>query len=183
MKWILPILVVFAPQAAQSQIHAEVRGGMTIGSFSSSRAGLDIEPRVSFDVLVHQKVWRWVSAYGSYSRLSYGCAEGLCKGKVLPVTGNHGVLGGEISWRWLWARTGAMLGVASIEGAKDPKMGFGMQGALGARLDAGPVQIVPGVSMERMQSRYADASDWATALSFDLGISYALPFGFREGEK
>lgn len=172
------LALVLAPISvgAEAQTHVEVQGGMTIGSYSNSRAGLEVEPRVSFDVLVRQTLAKWISMYGGYSRMQFGCAEHFCQGRPQVVTGNHGTAGGEVSWRFLWARAGGMMGVAQIQDVREPKFGFGMQAAFGGRVELFGMHLTQGVSLERMQARHLDGTDWATAISIDLGVGYPLPF-------
>ena len=176
MKWLLLAAAVVTPSVTQAQTHVEVRTGMTIGSLSSSLAGLEIEPAISFDVLIRRDLTDWLTAYGAYSRLAYGCVNGFCAGSPRRVTGNHSVVGVGAFWKMLWLRTGVMAGVTSIHGAPDPMIGFGLQGAWGARFRAWDFELIPGFSVEFMQARYASSNDRAMAASFDVGVGYPLPF-------
>jgi len=164
------------PAAAEAQTHVEVRGSLTVGSYSSSRAGLEIEPRVSFDVVLRRNLTDRLSVYGSYSRMEFGCVEQFCRGRPKVVSGNHGAVGGEVSWHYLWARVGGMVGVAKIDGARNPAVGFGGQVAIGGRYEVMGFQLRPGLSLERVQAKYSAETDWATAISLDFGGGYSLPF-------
>ncbi len=176
MKHVLAVALALLPMAAEAQTHLEVRWGGTIGSYSSSRAGLDIVPKISVDALARRELTQWAAAYVAFSRLQFGCEEQLCTGSEPTITGTHGVVGAEIRWRALWARSGGMFGTASMSTADESRTGFGMQGAVGVRFDVFGVYLVPGLSLERMQANTITEDDWATAISVDIGIAY--PFWF-----
>ena len=175
MKYVLPALAMLVAITAEAQTHVEIRGGATIGSHSGSRAGLELVPGPSLDVTVRRDLTGNLSVYGSFSRLEFGCEDQFCAGSEPTITGNHGVLGAEVGWRNLWARAGGMFGTAAMSVTDDAQTGFGMQGSAGLRFDVrGAVQVVQAFTLERMQSRTAVGTDWATAVSFDLGLAYAL---------
>ena len=177
MKHLLVTLALLIPlTGAEAQTHVEIRWGGTIGSYASSRAGLDIAPKISVDALVRRDLAPWAAVYGAFSRLRFGCEEQFCAGSQVTITGTHGVIGAETGWGGLWARGGAMFGTAAISTADEPRIGFGVQAAVGVRFDVYGVDLVPGFFLERMQARNTTEDDWATAISVDLGISY--PFWF-----
>ena len=176
MKWLM-LLLAITPLATQAQTHIEARAGVTVGSLSSSLAGLDIEPEISFDVLLRRDLMDRLTVYAAYSRLAYGCANGFCAARRLRITGNHAVIGLGSHWSLLWLRTGLMVGVAAIESTKDPKIGIGLQGACGVRFTIHDFELRPGFSVEFMQARYVGSlNDRTMAASFDVGVSYPLPF-------
>ena len=176
MRHLLVAMFALLPMKAEAQTHAEVRWGATIGSYSSSRAGLDLVPEMSLDALVRRTLARSLAVYVAFSRLYFGCEEEFCRGSESTVTGTHAVAGAEVRWRELWARGGVMLGTASMNTVDDARVGFGMQGAAGIRFSLYGFDLLPGLSLERMRARTTTEDDWATAISVDLGLSY--PFGF-----
>lgn len=175
MRYPLLLLVPMIPMAAEAQTRVEVRWGGTVGSYSSSRAGLDIVPKMSVDALVRRSLTRSLAVYGAFSRLEFGCEDQFCDGAEPTISGTHGIVGAETGWRALWARGGAMFGTARI-GAADAEAGFGIQGAAGARFPIYGVEVLPGLSLERMQAGTSTEDDWATAISVDLGIAYRFRF-------
>lgn len=172
------ILAAFAlvPIAAEAQTYVEVRGGATIGSYSSSRAGLDLVPEMSLDVLLRRTLGQSFAVYAAVSRLHFGCEEEFCRGSEPTIVGTHAVAGTEVRWREIWARGGVMYGTASMNTVDGAEVGFGMQGAAGYRFNLYGIDFLPGLSLERMQARTRTEVDWATAISLDLGLAYPLGF-------
>ena len=175
-KILLALALALAPMAAQAQTQIEVRTGMTIGSYSNTRAGLEIEPRMSFDILARREIVNDISVYGALSRIEFGCREHFCHGGLKLVRGNHAILGAQYDWRFLWARAGGMIGTTWMQGVEDPGIGFGVQAAAGSRYELFGFQLLPGLSLERIQAKYLNEKDWAIAISLDLGVGYPLPF-------
>ena len=164
--------------SAAAQFQAEVRGGLTVGSISSSAAALDIAPLLSYDVIVKRQVMPSVSVFGGFFRTAFGCEEGFCTGKEISVVGNHGAVGAEWSGGVPWVRLGVLFGTtrAGTEGeAPDP--GAGVHAAAGLAVGAGRFRFLPGVSYRWLSASTPSSSDHAIALALDLGFGIALGGG------
>ena len=175
-RFLILVLMLFSPAIVDAQLHIEVRGGSTIGSLSASRAGLELIPKASFDVIARYDLSDTFTTYGGFSRWAFGCEDQFCSGFKPTVAGTHAMLGGGVGWRELWARAGVMFGVADVNGASDinaAEAGFGMQAMAGFRFNIyDTVQCLPGVSLERVEVN----NDWATAISLDIGVGYSISF-------
>lgn len=158
---------------AAAQTSAEVRGGLMVGSHSSTAAGLDWAPELAYEVRVVRRVGSRIALTGGYVRTAFGCEEGFCRGSAPAVTGHHAALGAELSWRGLWGRVGALYGVARVgrEGER-PQAGPGLEAGAGLRIRVGPLRIGPGLSWRRMSANTPSSSDRAIALGFDLGVGF-----------
>ena len=90
----LGAVLVHSPAAGQT--HAEIRGGLMVGSHTGTAAGLDFAPALSYEALVMRQITPRLSVYGGYVRSAFGCEEGFCIEQDLIVTGTHGVLGAVV---------------------------------------------------------------------------------------
>lgn len=166
--------------SASAQMQAEVRGGLTIGNHSGSAAALDIDPSISFDVVVRRQVHSSFAVFGGYYRTAFGCNEGYCKDQdpAITIVGNHGVLGVEWGSGGPWLRTGLMLGTTGAGDRGDPPtMGIGIHAAGGLTVGSGRFRFLPGLSYRRMAATSESDDDHATALSLDIGFAFQLGGG------
>ncbi len=161
------------PTAAQT--HAELRGGLTIGSHTATAGGLDFAPAVSLEVLVLRQVRSWWGLYGGYAHTAFGCDQGFCLDRGLTVTGDHLVLGAEVRRGGPWLRLGLLFGVAEVgSGGESPKAGVGIHAGAGLTLGGSRIRVLPGMSYRRMPAGTARGSAHAVALALDLGVSLRL---------
>ena len=175
-RLICALVLLLTPITADAQIYAEIRGGGAIGSLLSTRAGLEIVPDITFDVLVRYEVTDMFTVYGGVGRLAFGCDDGFCNGIRPVISSNHARIGAAIGWRMLWMRAGGLAGVMQVNGPgvrTTSDTGFGMYGSTGIRFSVyGGIECLPGVRISRMQV----GESWATALSADIGLGYSLSF-------
>lgn len=164
--------------SASAQTHAEVRGGLTVGSHTATAAGLDIAPDLSFEALLVRQLRPWLGIYGGYMRTAFGCEEGFCLDRGLTVTGNHLVLGGEMRRGRPWLRLGLLFGVAEVgsEG-EDPEAGIGIHAGAGLTVGVGRIRFLPGFSYRWMAAGTASSSGHAVAVALDLGVGVRLGSG------
>ena len=167
-----------APASVSAQLHAEVRGGLTVGSHSASAAALDIAPAMSFDVVVKRQMMPSLAIFGGFFRTSFGCEEGFCRDRDIMVVGNHGALGAEWSGGVPWVRAGLLFGTteAGTEG-EAPEAGMGFHAAAGLSVGSGRFRFLPGVSYRWLSASTASTSDRAVALTLDLGFGIRISGG------
>ena len=166
------------------QLRLEVRGGLSIGSHSEAASALDLAPKPSFDLLVRKDVIPTVSVFGGYYRTTFGCLEGFCTDRDITIVANHGAVGAQ----WVpdlpqlllgpWLRGGLLVGStrAGTEGA-DPNIGFGLGFGVGLQSQMGPMLFRPGMSYRYLTANTAANSAYAIALSFHIGLEFALGGG------
>ena len=172
-RLVLILAVLLSPVAADAQLHVEIRGGGTIGSLSSSRAGLEIVPNVSFNALTRYDLTSLFAVYGGIGRLAFGCENDFCSGSNPTISSSHAMIGAVIGWRMLWARAGGLIGMMGVGGLgvrETSDVGFGVQALTGVRFGIYRLECLPGVALERMQV----GKDWATAISVNIGFAYPL---------
>ncbi len=160
---------------AAGQTHAELRGGLSIGSHTGTAAGLEAAPAFSFEALAVRQITPLLSVYGGFSRTAFGCEEGFCLDRDLTVTGTHGVLGAEAHKAWAWLRLGVLVGKTEVgtEG-EAPDMGPGFHLGAGLSFGGERVRIRPGLYYRRMSANTPSSSDHAVALGADLGVAVRL---------
>ena len=171
-KHLLPIiLLAFVPLAADAQT-LEVRSGATIGSISDSRAGLELIPSYSADVLAQYNLTDLFGVYGGAGFFTFGCEEQFCVGRTPTITGVHGILGAQATASMFWLRTGVMYGTTSVSTGSGFDPGIGFHTAAGVQFTAFGLQLRPGFSLESTQVNPSGES--AIALSFDVGVAYSF---------
>ena len=160
-------LCVLIPLPVSGQVEIEARGGMSIGSHSSTFAGLEFLPRPSFDLIV-KKDWRNLSVILSSSYASFGCEHGFCKGaRTIGVRQLSGYAGLEARYGFGWLRGGGGAGMTNILNTSE--IGPALFLASGIRYDFGAISLLPGVSY-----RWMRAGKETITVSADLGISYTI---------
>jgi len=169
----LGAVLVQGPAAGQT--HAELRGGLTVGSHTATAAGLDFVPALSYEGLVMRQITPRLSVYGGYVRTAFGCEEGFCLDRDLTVTGNHGVLGAEARKGWAWLRLGMLFGVTEVgtEG-ESPDLGPGIHAGSGFTFGWGRMSFRPGLSYRWLTAKTSSSSDHAVAVGVDLGVGIRL---------
>ena len=159
-------------------LHAEFRGGITVGSHTGSYAALDIAPALSFDVTLVREVAPALSAFAGFYRTAFGCEEGYCKDRDVTVIGNHGGVGAEWRFRAARLRGGVLVGTTSAGSlGEDPKVGLGLQFGGGLSVGVGRYRFLPGFSYRWLTAATQTESDQAVALSLDLGVGIRLGGG------
>ena len=163
----LAALCILAPPARGQLFEIEARGGVSVGSHSSTVAGLEALPRPSLDLLVKRDLWKYtLLVSGSYS--SFGCENGFCKGaNTVEIRHITGVVGMETGYRLAWLRGGAGFGLTEIRGTSE--VGPSLFIATGVRLDLWRFAVLPGVSYRWMHS-----GKETLTMSGDIGISYRV---------
>ncbi|MCY3810144.1 MAG: hypothetical protein OXG58_12105 [Gemmatimonadetes bacterium] len=202
---VLGVVAALLPAAAQSQeaLQVEVRAGITAGNHSTSAAGFDFAPRLSFDLLFRRQVAPGIGAYGGFLRTSFGCnqPETFCHqsgdAPALKLVGNHIVVGGEWSPAGMadaparpWVRAGVMYGSAGMtrgadndpETHPDPEMGIGIHTAVGLSVGTGSFLFVPSVTRRQMAASQpaeggGGSADDATASAYSIDLAIALRIG------
>ena len=169
----LGAVLVHSPAAGQT--HAEIRGGLMVGSHTGTAAGLDFAPALSYEALVMRQITPRLSVYGGYVRTAFGCEEGFCIEQDLIVTGNHGVLGAGARKGWAWLRLGVLLGVTEVgtEG-ESPVLGPGIHAGAGFTFGSGRMRFSPGLSYRWLSAKTLSSSDHAVAVALDLGVGIRL---------
>ena len=162
---------LFAGGGARAQTSVEARSGLTVGSHTSTAAGLEWAPALSHEVRIARRLRPQVAVSAGYVRTAFGCREGFCRGREPTVTGQHLTLGAELSQGWLWVRVGVLYGTARVgtEG-EAPHAGPGLEAGAGLRLRFGRLRVGPGLSWRRMSADTPSSADHAVALGFDLGV-------------
>ncbi len=161
-----------AGRAAAAQTSVEVRSGLAVGNHTSTAAGLEWAPDLSYEIRIARRLRPHIAISAAYVRTAFGCREGFCRGSEPTVTGNHAALGAELSRRWLWGRVGVLYGTMRVgtEG-ESPRAGAGLEAAAGLRLRVGRLRIGPGLSWRRMSADTPSSTDHAVALGIDLGVA------------
>ena len=158
---------------AAAQISVEARGGLAVGSHTSTAASLEWAPALSYEIRIARRLRPQVAVSAGYVRTAFGCSEGFCRGREPTVTGNHAALGAELSRGWLWGRVGVLYGTTRVgtEG-ETPRAGPGLEAGAGLRIRLGRARIGPGLSWRRMSADTPSSTDHAVALGFDLGVAF-----------
>ncbi|NNM05744.1 MAG: hypothetical protein HKO65_11710 [Gemmatimonadetes bacterium] len=171
----LALGVVLVQGPAAGQTHAELRGGVAVGSHTGTAAGLDFAPAFSYEALVIRPITPLLSVYGGYARTAFGCEEGFCLDRDLTVNGSHGVLGAEARKGWAWLRLGVLFGKTEVgtEG-ESPDMGPGLHLGAGVALGSGRFRVLPGLSYRWLSANTPSSSDHAVAVAADLGVGIRL---------
>ncbi len=177
------LLCVAGASGLSAQWSTELRAGPTVGNHSSTLAGLDIKPQLSWEARVANQISPLISVWAGYGRTSFGCEEGFCFGLDEPVTinGSHLAGGAEVAWSFLWGNAGLLYGSAEVDAGTqmstvETESGIGFQGGFGVRFGLGPLELKPGVVFRRLPSNTASASYHATVVGFDIGLVYRLGF-------
>lgn len=165
--------MLIAGRAAAGQTSVEVRSGLTVGSHTSTAAGLEWAPALSHRIRIARRLHPQVAISAGVVRTAFGCKEGFCRGREPTVTGRHAALGAELSHGWLWGRVGVLYGTTRVgtEG-ETPRAGPGLEAGAGLRLRFGRLSVVPGLSWRRMSADTPSSHDHAVALGFDLGVGF-----------
>ncbi|WP_419858563.1 hypothetical protein [Candidatus Palauibacter irciniicola] len=158
---------------AAAQTSVEARSGLAVGNHTSTAAGLEWAPALSYEIRIARRLRPQVAVSAGYVRTAFGCREGFCRGREPTVTGHHAALGAELSHGSLWGRVGILYGTTRIgtEG-ETPQAGPGLEAGAGLRLRLGPARIGPGLSWRRMSADTPSSTDHAVALGFDLGVVF-----------
>lgn len=161
--------VCLVPSAGTGQgIELEARGGLSIGSHSSTFAGLDLLPYPMGEVLV-KRPWRENLAFtigGFYS--SFGCEEGFCAGsREVRVQHFSAGAGLEAKYSIAWLRGMAGFGMTQIQ--RETEQGPAAHLAGGVRLDFGPVTVSPGLTLRWMKS-----GNETFVVGTDIGLIYRI---------
>ena len=158
---------------AAAQTSVEARSGLAVGSHTSTAAGLEWAPALSYEIRIARQLRPRVAVSAGYVRTAFGCREGFCRGREPTVTGHHAALGAELSRGWLWGRVGVLYGTTRVgtEG-ETPQAGPGLEAGAGLRVRLGRARIGPGLSWRRMSADTPSSSDRAVALGFDLGVVF-----------
>jgi len=166
---------VLVPGPAAGQTHAEFRGGLTVGSHTATVAGLDVAPKLSYEVLIMRRMAPRLSVYGGYVRTAFGCEEGFCLDRDLTVTGSHGVLGAEVRAGGAWLRLGVLFGVTEVGREGEPAdLGPGIHAGAGFTFGSGRVRFSPGLSYRWLSAKTPSSSDHAVAVTMDFGVGIRL---------
>ena len=161
--------------AAAQQTSAEIRGGPTVGSHTSTAANLDWAPALSYEVRVRRRMRSGLTLTAGYVRTAFRCEEGFCRGSEPTVVGSHAALGAEVSLGGLWARIGALYGTVRVgTRGEAPRAGVGLEAGAGVRFRLGPLLLGPGVSWRRMPADTPSSADRAVALGIDFGVALDL---------
>lgn len=160
-------------RGAEAQTSLEVRSGLAVGNHTSTAAGFEWVPELSYEIRIARQLRRQVAIDAGYVRTAFGCREGFCRGREPTVSGHHGAVGAELSWRSLRGRVGLLYGTTRVgtEG-ETPRAGPGIEAGAGLRVRFGRLQIGPGVSLRRMSADTPSSTDHALALNFDLGVGF-----------
>ncbi len=167
---------LFTAGEAAGQMSAEVRTGLTVGNHTATLAGLDWLPKLSFEARVTRQMRPGIAVTAGFVRTSFGCEEGFCRGTPRTVTGNHGSVGVEGSWRWFWVRAGALGGSVQLSpgGGAPGKFGLGLQAGGGVRFDIGRVHLAPGFTYRRFGAATREDPGSVVAIGFDLGVGFRI---------
>jgi hypothetical protein len=172
---VMALGAAFVPGVAAGQTHAELRGGLTVGSHTATAAGLDVVPKLSYEVLIRRRITPRLSVYGGYVRTAFGCEEGFCLDRDLTVTGSHGVLGAEGWAGGAWLRLGVLFGVTEVGTEGEPAdPGPGIHAGVGFTFGSGRVSFSPGLSYRWLSAKTSSGSDHAVAMTLDLGVGIRL---------
>lgn len=156
------------PATAAGQLEIEIRGGMAVGSHSTTLAGLDVLPRPSAELVVKKSLGSYsVLAGGSFA--SFGCENGFCEGpSIVGVRHVSAVAGAEISYGLAWLRGGGGLGFTQIR--ETSEIGPSLFAASGIRVDVWRFVVLPGVSYRWMRSGGKET----LVAGADIGIGYRI---------
>ena len=164
----LAILLLSLPVIASSQLKTEVRGGLAIGSHSTTLAGLDLLPRLSTSLIIKKDWQDRYSIFASGSFLLFGCENGFCRGpSVIDVKHYSATAGLEARYWRAWLRIGSGVGSTAIRG--ESELGMAVMIATGLRLDIGRFELLPGATY-----RWMSSENETIALVADLGVGYRL---------
>ena len=165
--------ILLGGDGARAQTSAEVRSGLTVGNHTSTAAGLEWAPALSHEIRFARRLRPRIAISAGYVRTAFGCREGFCRGREPTVTGQHAVLGAELSQGWLWGRVGVLYGTARVgTDGEAPRAGPGLEAGAGLRIRFGRLRVGPGLSWRRMSANTASSNDHAVALGFDLGVGF-----------
>jgi len=165
----------FSIEPVEGQFSLEIKNGLTIGSHTATAAALEIEPAYSFELLVARRLGPSMSLYGGYSRTTFGCGEGFCRGRDLKVTGKHATVGLELQRGSPWVRFGLLFGDTSVGTEGDAtEAGIGFRAGTGFAFGLGRLRMRPGLSYSWMSANTSSAEDHAMALSLELGVGIPL---------
>lgn len=167
-KLVLLAVLLAAPIHASAQIEVEARGGIAIGSHSTTLAGLDIAPRPATDLLVKLNRGRYsILAAGSVGW--FGCTEGFCDGpSTVNVRHVSGALGAEARLGPVWLRSGG--GMAQTQLRTESAFGPTVFASAGWRAAVSGFLLTPGATYRWTR----DGDSETVALSAELGISYRI---------
>lgn len=165
--------LLMAGAGAAAQTRAEARSGFAVGNHTSTAAGFEWVPEVTYEIRIARQLRPRLAVTAGYVRTAFGCEEGFCRGHEPTVTGRYAVLGGEVSWKAMWGRAGVLYGTTRVgTRGEAPEAGPGLEVGAGLRARFGRVLIGPGISLRRMSADTPSSSDRAVALSFDLGVGF-----------
>lgn len=176
-------LAATASPASAQKVLVELRGGAAVGRYTATDAGLELLPRPSYGLTVQYRALETLSAYATFSRMSFGCEEGLCTDRDVSLTSQGLSVGGRwepaVPWQQArpWVRAG--VGIFSLDvdargGSEsvDPGPGFeagaGLEFRLGERF-----RIRPGISYLRHATSTDTEDGHATVLAAHIG--FAIP--------
>ena len=170
-RLIILIVLSLIPVTGDGQtVELEARGGMSIGSHSTTFAALEVLPQPMGELLV-KKSWRNLAFVigGLYS--GFGCAEGFCSGsRTMRIRHYSATAGLELREGIAWFRGMAGMGMSEIRGIRD--RGPAANLAAGVRIPVGPLTVAPGVTYRWMQSESE-----TIVLDAGLGFTYSIGGG------
>ena len=168
MSRVLMVVGLLAfPAIGQAQIELEARGGLAVGSHSSTYAGLDLLPRPSAE-LFGKLNWNRYSLIAGGSFAMFGCEQGFCQGpSTVRVTLGSVLAGLEVRYWRAWLRGAAGRGLTDIRGERKP--GNATLLSTGLRIDIGHFALTPGLTY-----RWMSGKTETLALSADLGLAYRI---------
>lgn len=177
------LLALLLARPAGAQLAVEVRGGAGAGSYEATGAGFQNAPRGAFAASASYAPLPALSVYAGYSRASFGCEEGFCRG-VDPTFTTSGVGAGlraSLPLR-LWARAGVVrhqLAVSSTPGGEgfsdtsDPALGVEAGLGLALPLLGSRFSLTPGVGYLRYGASL-DGGDRIAVVTADVGLRLSL---------
>lgn len=174
---VLPLAIglVAGSAGVAGQTHVEGWGGLAVGSYTATAAGLDLAPRISLQATLSHRMTRRLGLYGGFARTAFGCEEGFCLDRSLTVTGNHGVLGVQVGGQGPWLRLGLMMGTVSVGSEGEAAdLGAGIHGSAGLTLGSGRLRFLPALSYRWLSANDALGNGHAVAMALELGVRYQL---------
>lgn len=165
-------------QGLGDRVGLELRGGVAVGNYTDSDAGLDLAPRPSFGATVEVAATEMLAGYLAFDRSSFGCTEGICTKRDVTFTSQGFTAGVRWSPGLPWVRAGALyhtLGVRGVGAGESPDAGVGFEVAAGADLPLWQtVRIRPGVTYRRHRANSDGVDAHVALLAVEVGLAVGL---------
>ena len=187
MKWGVTALTVaglcavpagVGAQGLGDRLGLELRGGVAVGNYTDSDAGLDLAPRPSFGATVEVVATESLAGYLAFDRSSFGCTEGICTNRDLTFTSQGFAAGVRWSSGLPWVRAGALYHTLDVRGAgagESPDAGVGFEVAAGVDLPLWQAaRIRPGVVYRRHQAGSDGVEAHVALLAVEVGVAVRL---------